>query len=70
MKQPPYNTGKVLIGCYYDGLKPCRSHMTPEGEFWQSVLLGDFAERKRYKVQVVLNVAILVGAFALMGWLA
>ena len=68
MKQQPYNTGKVLIGCRYE---PSRAHhVTPEGEFWQSVLLGDFAERKRYKVLVVLNVAILVGAFALMGWLA
>ena len=68
MKQPPYNTGKVLIGCFYE--PKMQSNLTPEGEFWQSVLLGDYGYRKRYKVLVVLNVAILIGAFALMGWLA
>ena len=68
MKQPPYNTGKVLIGRYYEA--PKQSNLTPEGEFWQSVLLGDYAERKRYRVQLVLNVAVLFGVFALMGWFA
>lgn len=33
-----YNTGKVLIGVQHE---PRTTHMTPEGEFIQSVLLGD-----------------------------
>ena len=39
MKQVPYNTGKVLIGCRYE---PVRHHTTTiTEEFWQGILLGD-----------------------------
>ena len=37
MKTPPYNTGKVQIGIYYE--PPRRNHMTPEAERLQSALL-------------------------------
>lgn len=68
MKPVPYNTGKVLIGCHYD--PPARNHMTQEGEFWQSVLLGHHGEFKRECVQMGWYVAVLVGVIALMGWFA
>ena len=64
----PYNTGKVLIGCRYDPFPG--NHMDREGEFAQSLLLGDYGYRKRQKVQTVLYVVALVAAFALMGWLS
>lgn len=68
MKPVPYNTGKVLIGCFYDA--PARNHMTQEGEFWQSVLLGEHGQAQRHQMQFILCVAILVGLLALIGWLA
>lgn len=39
MKPVPYNTGKVLIGRYYE--PPRRNTHTPEADYWQSVLLGE-----------------------------
>jgi hypothetical protein len=68
MKQVPYNTGKVLIGCRYDG--PIRNHVTREGEWVQTLLLGEYAYRQRQKAQMGWYVAGLVGVFALIGWLA
>jgi hypothetical protein len=68
MRQVPYNTGKVLIGCRYE--PQLRSHVTEEGEFWQSVLLGEYQHRRRERVQFGWYMAILVGVFALMGWFA
>lgn len=68
MKQTPYNTGKVLIGCRFD--PPKSNHVTREGEFWQSVLLGDHARARRENVHMVLYVAGLMGVVALIGWLS
>ena len=68
MKQLPYNTGKVLIGCRHERSK--RSHVTPEGEFIQSVLSGEYHRAKRERVQMVWYVVavwlifVLVGVFA------
>lgn len=68
MRQVPYNTGKVLIGCRFDA--PLRNHMTPEGEFIQSVLLGEYQHRVRVRAQMGWYVATLVGVIALLGWFA
>ena len=68
MRQVPYNTGKVLIGCRYE--PPARNHMTPEGEFAQSLLLGYRRQNLLERREVLVSMAVLVGAFALMGWLA
>jgi len=58
MKEVPYNTGKVLIGCRYEPQR--RNHMTPEGEFIQSVLLGEYNYRRRQAVRWTLYVAGLM----------
>lgn len=68
MKQIPYNTGKVLIGCRYE--PPAQSHVTAEGEFIQSVLLGEYQHRVRARAQLGWYVAGLVGVIALLGWFA
>ena len=58
MKEVPYNTGKVLIGCRYE--PPSRQHITPEGEFIQSVLLGEYNYRRKQAVRWTLYVAGLM----------
>lgn len=68
MRQVPYNTGKVLIGCRYE--PPARSHVTAEGEFIQSVLLGEYQHRVRSRAQLGWYVAGLVVAFTLLGMFA
>lgn len=47
-----YNTGKVIIGQYYQ--KPLRNHITTEGAFWQSVLLGDYQREVLFRRQMYL----------------
>lgn len=56
-----YNTGKVIIGKYYQ--KPLRNHITTEGAFWQSVLLGDYQRGVVYKLQMSLYVVFLIILF-------
>lgn len=68
MKQTPYNTGKVLIGCRYE--PPKSNHVTPEGEFIQSVLMGEYQQRVRERVQLGWYVVALVGVMCLIGWVS
>lgn len=63
-KLPPYNTGKVLIGCNY--LPPQVNYETRESEFWQSVLLGEYQARQKYRVQLILYVAFLFALIILL----
>lgn len=37
VKLPPYNTGKLVIGKYYQRYQPAK--LSDEDEFWQGVLL-------------------------------
>lgn len=67
MKQTPYDTGKVKIGCRYE---PKVNHVTPEGEFWQGVFLGVYAQRQQQAEQMMCYLAGLVGFFALVWWIA
>lgn len=64
----PYNTGKVLIGCCYE--PRLRSHVSPEGEFAQSLLLGYRRQNLIERRESLVSMAVLVGVFALMGMLA
>ena len=58
-----YNTGKVVIGCNYT--KPlCKQ--SEDGEFWQSVLLGDYQQQQRFNIQMTLYVVGLVILFAVL----
>ena len=56
-----YNTGKIMIGRYYQ--KPLRNHITTEGEFWQSVLLGDYQREVQFRRQMYLYIAFLFVLF-------
>lgn len=38
-KRPPYDTGKIKIGVYYERPKP--QQQSEEDLMWQSLLLGD-----------------------------
>lgn len=49
MPVPPYNTGKVKIGCHY--IKPQVNMNTSETEFWQGVYLGDRAHERRASIR-------------------
>ena len=60
----PYNTGKVVIGSHYE--RPRHTHMTSEGEFWQSVLLGIHHEKRKQRRYMVLYVLALLMIFALL----
>lgn len=65
MRQLPYNTGKVKIGEFYD--PPPQNHITREGEFIQSVLLGTHGGHIHNTVQFVLYLVLLVVVFTLVG---
>jgi hypothetical protein len=56
-----YNTGKIMIGQYYQ--KPLSNHMNRDCEFWQSVLLGDYQRDVIYKLQMSLYVVFLIILF-------
>lgn len=56
-----YNTGKIMIGKYYQ--KPLNNHMTAEGRFWQSVLLGDYQREVIFRRQMALYMAFLFVLF-------
>jgi hypothetical protein len=56
-----YNTGKVIIGKHY--VPPLKNHVTYEGEFWQSVYLGDYQRGEVYKLQMSLYVVFLIILF-------
>ena len=57
-----YNTGKIMIGRYYQ--KPLGNHMTSEGEFWQSVLLGDYQREVLFRRQMIIYCIFLVILFS------
>jgi len=57
-----YNTGKIMIGQYYQ--KPLDNQMTQEGEFWQSVLLGDYQREVIFRRQMHLYIAFLIILFS------
>jgi hypothetical protein len=38
VKQPPYNTGKVVIGLFYEPKQRNSHALTHEEEFWQVIL--------------------------------
>ena len=59
MKQPPYNTGKVLIGSRYE--PPITREITPEEITMQSVLLGD----RPIMTQLASEFGLYIGALAL-----
>jgi hypothetical protein len=63
-RQPPYNTGRVLIGSRYEPPKP--DYMGSNGEFWQSVLLGIHHERRKQRRYFVLYALALLMIFALL----
>ena len=55
------NKPKVMIGKYY--VPPLKNHVTYEGEFWQSVYLGDYQRNEVYKLQMSLYVVFLIILF-------
>ena len=57
-----YNTGKIMIGQYYE--KPLDNQITQEGEFWQSVLLGDYQREVIFRRQMHLYIAFLIILFS------
>jgi len=63
MRQVPYNTGKVKIGCQYE---PRRNYMDADSYFMQSVLLGDYNYRRRQMARRVLYVVGLVALFVVV----
>lgn len=65
-KPIPYNTGKVLVGCYYS--KPTQTNLTHEDRFWQDVLLGEYQikrSQRRIWVAYVLVMVLVYVALAL-----
>ena len=56
-----YNTGKMIIGKHY--VPPLKNHVTYEGEFWQSVLLGDYQREVQFRRQMYLYIAFLFVLF-------
>ena len=56
-----YNTGKIMIGQYYQ--KPLKNHVTYEGEFWQSVLLGDYQREVIFRRQMAWYIVFLIILF-------
>ena len=52
---------KVIIGQYYQ--RPLKNHVTYEGEFWQSVYLGDYQRGVVYKLQMSLYMVFLIVLF-------
>lgn len=69
MPNTPYNTGKVKIGLAYE--PPRQSHVTPEGEQTQRLLLGIERAEARQNLGLAVYVALLfilsIGAIALVG---
>ena len=57
-----YNTGKIMIGQYYE--KPLDNQITQEGEFWQSVYLGDYQRGVTFRRQMHLYIAFLIILFS------
>ena len=56
------NKPKVMIGKYY--VPPLKNHVTYEGEFWQSVLLGDYQREVLFRRQMYLYMWCLSILFA------
>ena len=64
----PYNTGKVQIGARY--VAPNLTSTTRETEFWQDVLLGSHAvKRKTRRLAVAYGVFVVLIFFACAVWL-
>jgi len=57
-----YNTGKIMIGKYYE--KPLGNHMNHDCEFWQSVYLGDYQREVIFRRQMHLYIAFLIILFS------
>jgi hypothetical protein len=57
-----YNTGKIMIGQYYQ--KPKQNHMNRDCDFWQSVLLGDYQREVIFRRQMVLYIIFLAVLFS------
>ena len=60
--QNRYNTGKIIIGKYY--VPPLKNHVTYEGEFWQSVYLGDYQREVIFRRQMALYIWCLALLFS------
>ena len=64
----PYNTGKVQIGAHYE--PPATNTHTYETNFWQDVLLGGYAEKKkRRSYAVAYGIVVAAALFACVVWL-
>jgi hypothetical protein len=66
-KNPPYDTGKIKIGVYYERPKPQRQ--SDEDLMWQSLLLGDRPTpvlRPISKQRSFLYALLGVGAYVLL----
>lgn len=69
IRNVPYNTGKVKVGLAYE--PPRKSHITPDGERMQRVLIG--AERREFRqnvgwaIYLALMLIASIGALALIG---
>jgi len=70
VKHPPYNTGKVVIGIFYEPKKRNSHTTTYEEEFWQTVLtskpLSESAHAKTIRNVGVIAICIV----ALLVWAA
>ncbi len=71
VKHPPYNTGKVVIGIFYEPKKRNSHTTTYEEEFWQTVLtskpLGESVHANKFRIAYVLITCMVV---ALLVWAA
>jgi hypothetical protein len=57
-----YNTGKIMIGQYYQ--PPMHNHMNHDCEFWQSVLLGDYQREVIFRRQMAWYMVFLIILFS------
>ena len=57
-----YNTGKIMIGQYYQ--KPLSNHMNRDCEFWQSVYLGDYQREVIFRRQMAWYMVFLIILFS------
>jgi hypothetical protein len=55
------NKSKVIIGQYYQA--PLKNHVTCEGEFWQSVYLGEYQREVQFSRHMQLYIAVLIILF-------
>jgi hypothetical protein len=71
VKHPPYNTGKVVIGIFYEPKKRNSHTTTYEEEFWQTVLtskpLSESIHANKFRIAYVLITCMVV---ALLVWAA